>query len=105
MGYAPFFQGRGYGEIADPGFIPVQSFNPYGMVQQQPMFYNGWSYFGRQAGPAAPACGRGPAALPARSLGTERIIGAAATDVADAKKNAWPFLVSYLIKILKELKC
>jgi len=88
VGYAPFNQGRGYGEIADPGFIPVPAFNPYTMVQQQPMFYNGWSYFGRQATPA-PTCGKGPAMPTSRSLPSERIAGG-----TRATKNAWPFIVA-----------
>ena len=83
MGYSPFSLGRGYGQIVDPGFVPLPAFNPYGM------FYGGWSHFGRQV---APVCGKGPTTFPTtRELAiSERIAGGTA-----AKKGAWPFLVSW----------
>jgi hypothetical protein len=51
------YQGRNdYGEIANPGFIPVPQFNPYAMMyQQQPKFSNGWSYFSGYPGLINPA--------------------------------------------------
>ena len=80
MGYAPFFIGRGYGLIANPGSILNPSFDPYGL------FYNGLSHFGRQAAPAPATvqCGKEPADFtlpdppgppPARSFLTERVLG------------------------------
>jgi hypothetical protein len=74
VGYSPFSLGKGYGEIVDPGFVPLPAFNPYGM------FYGGWPHFGRQAPAPAPApapatCGKGPAAI-------------------TSTKTLWPFLVS-----------
>ena len=118
VGYAPSSHSKSlYGQITNPGFVPVPSVYPYPMMyrqqQQQP---NGWSYSyvypspvaladassGRQGVGAAPAattttpapaiqCGKGPTALPARSLIGERVAGTGATA---AKNNAWPFLVS-----------
>ncbi len=85
VGYSPFSLGRGYGEIVDPGFVPLPAFQPYGLVQPQPMFYSGWYNFGRQA----VACGKGPTTFPtSRALASERIAGGTA-----AKKGAWPFMV------------
>ena len=84
MGYAPFSLGRVYGQIVDPGFVPLPVFNPYGM------FYGGWSHFGRQTPPPpAVTCGRGPAP-PARSMISERIDGATTPVLAS---KPWPFLV------------
>jgi hypothetical protein len=47
VGYSPFSLGKGYGQIVDPGFVPLPAFNPYGM------FYGGWPHFGRQISPSA----------------------------------------------------
>ncbi|EFX78393.1 hypothetical protein DAPPUDRAFT_105311 [Daphnia pulex] len=47
VGYAPSYHGKTlYGQIADPGFVPLPSFNPYpGMAfRQQQQNPNGWSY-------------------------------------------------------------
>ena len=92
MGYAPFSLGRVYGQIVDPGFVPLPVFNPYGM------FYGGWSHFGRQTPPPpAVTCGRGPAppqastAAPARSAIIERVEGTGSAAVTASK--TWPFLV------------
>jgi hypothetical protein len=46
VGYAPSYQGKSLsGQIANPGFRPLSSFNPYTLMfrheQQQP---NGWFY-------------------------------------------------------------
>ena len=85
MGYAPFSLGRVYGQIVDPGFVPLPVFNPYGM------FYGGWSHFGRQTPPPpAVTCGRGPAP-PARSAIIERVEGTGSAAVTASK--TWPFLV------------
>jgi hypothetical protein len=110
VGYAPFYQGKNYEEIADPGFIPVPSFNPHAIFQQ-PTIYKGWSYFSGQPSLTTPVattssrqfakhwrhpavkqaiqCGRGPATMPkSRSSISERIAGG-----TDTKKNIWPFMV------------
>ena len=44
---APIQRKNVYGEPANPGFVPLPTFNPYAMMYQQPqqMLYNGWSYF------------------------------------------------------------
>ena len=73
-GFSPFPIGRGYGQIAHPGFIPL---NPYPLAQS--MFYNGWPYY-RQAAPAA--CGKGA-------------ITATDNYSLNAAKNTWTFIVSY----------
>jgi hypothetical protein len=88
VGYAPFSLGRVYGQIVDPGFVPVPAFNnPYGM------FYGGWNYFGRQS---APACGKGPTTFPTtRELASERLANPGA-----AKKGSWPFLVNLISLLL-----
>ncbi|EFX78390.1 hypothetical protein DAPPUDRAFT_246337 [Daphnia pulex] len=117
VGYAPSYHGKSWnGQIADPGFVPLPSFNPYpGMAfRQQQQDPNGWSYsFGypnlispadvsssKQGGGAtttttpAPAiqCGKGPTTLPAsRSFIGEKILG---SGVTTAKANAWPFMVA-----------
>ncbi len=119
---APSNQGKSLnGQIADPAFVQVPSFSPHPMTfrqqQQQP---SGWSYsFGhyspitltdfssnsRQLSQVddqqvveevdlkqsvAPACGHGPTTFPTtRASISERIAGG-----IDAKKNAWPFMVS-----------
>ncbi|XP_046458167.1 chymotrypsinogen A-like [Daphnia pulex] len=108
VGYAPSYQGKTlYGQITNPGFVPLPSFNPYypAMYRQQKQTPNGFVYsYGypnplaledvlpvRQAATAAaPACGTGPAVMPtSRELINQRVVGG-----IDAKKNAWPFLVA-----------
>jgi len=85
LGFSPFPLGKGYSQIADPEYIPL---NPYPMTQYQPTYYNAWPFF-RQA-PAA--CGKGALATPtSRSSVGEKIIG---TDITTAKKNTWTFLVA-----------
>jgi hypothetical protein len=47
VGYAPSFQGRSLnGQIADPAFVQVPSFNPHPNAydRQQQQDSNGWSY-------------------------------------------------------------
>ncbi len=104
VGSAPSYQGKAlYGQIVDPRFVPLPSFNPYPvMYRQQEQTPNGWSYSYEYPNPitvgdllpvrqaAVPACGTGPAAMPTtRALINERVAGG-----IDAKKNAWPFMVS-----------
>ncbi|EFX78192.1 hypothetical protein DAPPUDRAFT_105472 [Daphnia pulex] len=104
VGYAPSYQGKTlYGQITNPGFVPLPSFNPYypAMYRQQEETPNGWSYSYEYPNPltvgdlikqtpaaAAPTCGAGPV-MPARALTSERIAGG-----VSAKKNAWSFIVS-----------
>ena len=83
VGYSPFSLGKGYGQIVDPGFVPLPAFNPYGM------FFGGWPHFGRQT----VTCGKGPAP-PTRSMISERIVGTAdANTPAVLASKTWPFLV------------
>jgi hypothetical protein len=86
VGYAPFSLGKGYGQVVDPGFVPLQAFNPNGM------FFGGLSHFGRQAPAPAPAatCGRGPPP-PTRSGISERVEGTGSGPVTASR--TWPFLV------------
>ena len=65
VGYSPFSLGKGYGQVVDPGFVPLPALNPYGM------FYGGWPHSGRQISPSAIS---------------DRAVGGAAT-------NPRPFLV------------
>jgi hypothetical protein len=116
VGYASYDKSLS-GQIVNPGFVPLPSFNPHPMAyRQQQQDPSGWSYsFGhpspialedvpsaRQGGAAAattttptttPApviqCGKGPTALSQLTGG--RVVG---TDTTVAKANAWPFLVS-----------
>ncbi len=116
---APSSQGKSWNDqIADPAFVQVPFFSPHPMTfRQQP---SGWSYsFGHPSPIAfedawfssrqlsqvdeqpaveevdlkqsvAPACGRGPTTFPTtRASISERIVGG-----INAKKNAWPFMVS-----------
>jgi hypothetical protein len=105
VGYAPSYQGKTlYGQITNPGFVPLPSFNPYypAMYRQQEQTPNGFVYSYGYPTPLAledllpvrqteaPTCGAGPTAMPTRrELTSERIAGG-----TSAKKNAWPFIVS-----------
>jgi hypothetical protein len=103
VGYAPSYQGKTlYGQIVDPRFVPLPSFNPYPMTyRHQEQTPNGWIYSYGYPTPLAledvlpvrqsPAtqCGIGPAMPATRALTSERIAGG-----TSAKKNAWPFMVS-----------
>ncbi|XP_046457643.1 transmembrane protease serine 11D-like [Daphnia pulex] len=105
VGYAPSYQGKTlYGQITNPGFVPLPSFNPYypAMYRQQEQTPNGFVYSYGYPTPLAledllpvrqteaPTCGAGPTAMPAtRALTSERIAGG-----TSAKKNAWPFMVA-----------
>jgi hypothetical protein len=105
VGYAPSYYGKTlYGQIADPGFVPLPSFNLQPMAyRQQQQDPNGWSYSfeyhpaevspNRQGGTTTPViqCGKGPTALPKRSFIGQRVFGSGTTE---AKANAWPFMVS-----------
>ncbi|XP_046457471.1 chymotrypsinogen A-like isoform X2 [Daphnia pulex] len=115
VGYAPSNHGKSlYGEITNPAFVPVPSVYPYPMMyRQQEQRPNGWSYSfgypvdssGRQAavGIASAAtttttpapgiqCGKGPTALPARSLTAgERIVSSSAPA---SGSHSWMFLVT-----------
>jgi hypothetical protein len=91
-----------YGQITNPGFIPVLSFNPYPeLYQQQEQQPSGWSYSYEYPNilavedllsvkqTTAPVCAAGPATMTAtRALTSKRIICG-----TSAKKNAWPFMV------------
>jgi hypothetical protein len=108
VGYAPSYQGKTlYGQITNPGFVPLSSFNPYypAMYRQQEQTPNGFAYsyeypnpltvgdLIKQTAPPAPApaptCGAGPAMPATRALTSERISGG-----TSAKKNTWSFIVS-----------
>jgi hypothetical protein len=103
VGYAPSYQGKTlYGQIVDPRFVPLPSFNPYPMTyRHQEQTPNGWIYSYGYPTPLAledvlpvrqsPAtqCGIGPAMPATRALTSERIAGG-----ISAKKGAWPFMVS-----------
>jgi hypothetical protein len=107
VGYAPSYYGKTlYGQIVNPGFVPLPSFNPYPMAyRQQQQDPNGWSYsfghpspiafedawFSKQEVAASTQCGKGPTALPKRSFIGQRVFGLGTTE---AKANAWPFMVS-----------
>jgi hypothetical protein len=91
-----------YGQITNPGFFPVPSFNPYlELYHQQEQLPSGWFYSYEYPNlitvgdlfsvkkTTAPVCGAGPATMTAtRALASKRIIGG-----TSAKKNAWPFMV------------
>jgi hypothetical protein len=91
-----------YGQITNPGFFPVPSFNPYlELYHQQEQLPSGWFYSYEYPNlitvgdlfsvkkTTAPVCGAGPANMTAtRELASERIIGG-----TSAKANAWPFMV------------
>ncbi|XP_046457506.1 chymotrypsinogen A-like [Daphnia pulex] len=100
-GYASPFQGKNwYGQIANPGFIPVPSFNPYPMMFRQQQQPSGWpypsGYLSRleeepiDVKQVAATCGGGPATMPKTGgLASGRVYGAIV-----AKKGAWPFIVA-----------
>jgi hypothetical protein len=104
VGYAPSYQGKTlYGQITNPGFVLLPSFNPYYPMayRQQEQTPNGWIYSYGYPTPLAledvlpvrqtttPVCGAGPAMPDKRALSNERISGG-----TSAKKGAWPFMVS-----------
>jgi hypothetical protein len=109
VGYASYDKSL-FGQIVSPGFVPLPPFNPHPMAyRQQQQGPSGWSYSFGHPSPiafedawfskqevaatttATTQCGKGPIALPKRSLMSERVAG---TDATEAKANAWPFLVS-----------
>ncbi|XP_046457455.1 brachyurin-like [Daphnia pulex] len=111
VGYAPSYHGKSLsGQIVNPGFVPLPSFNLHPMAyRQQQQDPSGWSYsfghpspiafedawFSKQAVAATTTattqCGKGPIALPKQSFIGQRVIG---LDTTVAKANAWPFLVT-----------
>jgi hypothetical protein len=118
VGYAPSYHGKSlYGQIVNPGFVPLPSFNPQPMAyRQQQQEPSGWSYsfghpspiafedawFSKQevAASTITQCGKGPTTLPKWSFIGQRVIG---LDTTVAKANAWPFLVSWLIDNLNRV--
>ncbi|EFX78155.1 hypothetical protein DAPPUDRAFT_105418 [Daphnia pulex] len=114
VGYAPSYQGKTlYGQITNPGFVPLPSFNPYYPMayRQQEQTPNGFVYSYGYPTPlaledvlpvrqtTAPVCGAGPAMPATRALSNERISGG-----TSAKKGAWPFMVA-LKKVDGSLFC
>jgi hypothetical protein len=102
VGYAPTSYGKTlYGQFANPGFVPLPSVYGWPMPFGFPSFispsakqidgeYKEYLDDPLTVKQTAPKCGTGPAIMPAaRDLATERVIGG-----ADAKKGAWPFIVS-----------
>jgi hypothetical protein len=102
VGYAPASYGKTlYGQFASPGFVPLPSVYGWPMPFGFPSFispsakqidgeYKEYLDDPLTVKQTAPKCGTGPAIMPAaRDLATERVIGG-----ADAKKGAWPFIVS-----------
>jgi hypothetical protein len=114
----PFQRKNWHGQIANPGFIPVPSFNPYPMMFHQQQLPSGWPYpfaypsslnpagvpsikqfdgeYGQEEETidvkqaAGITCGTGPATMPKTGgLASERVTGG-----TNSIPRAWPFMVT-----------